>query len=79
MGSNWTEQANCRGMDVHIFFPERGMNHRVSKIVKEVCSDCPVKAECLELGMEHDDSDCGYFGGLSHNQRRKLKSQRRVA
>ena len=75
MRDYWQEQANCRGMDTNIFFPELGKSHLVMKTIKEVCGPCPVKEQCLELGMHHEVR-VGFYGGLSGVQRRVLKSKR---
>lgn len=43
----WMAQAQCRGEDRAIFFPERGASAVVAT-AKTICAGCPVGAECLE-------------------------------
>ena len=70
MSESWKALAACRGLDPELFFPGRG---RSTKEAQATCTDCPVRAECLESGLHESH---GIWGGLSERQRRKLKSQR---
>jgi hypothetical protein len=76
----WWDDAACRAPGVAEliadgrvdFFPERGQSTRPAKVV---CTDCPVRPECLQwsldIGTHH-----GVFGGLSERERRRLRRQR---
>ena len=46
---SWTEDANCKGADADIFFPERGASTRKAKAI---CRACSVQSECLEFAIE---------------------------
>lgn len=73
---SWTKKALCRGMDVEIFFPERGvptLQHRLK--IRELCNECPVRLECLKVGLA-SDRQSGYFGGFSANQRESFISRK---
>ena len=35
---SWTEEANCKGADADIFFPERGASTRKAKSICRACS-----------------------------------------
>lgn len=63
---NWFEKAACKGMDVNLFFPERGKP--VPDIVRETCAGCPVQQECLKYGLSQS-LQIGIFGGMSGRQR----------
>lgn len=65
----WSASALCSQTDPEMFFPEKGGS---SKSAKSVCRACPVRVECLEYALEHDES-FGVWGGLSDRERRQLK------
>ena len=67
---NWTEQALCAQTDPQIFFPDKGGSTRQAK---DVCSRCPVAAECLSYALEHNER-FGVWGGLSERELRDLNS-----
>jgi WhiB family redox-sensing transcriptional regulator len=68
----WRLQAACRGVDPEIFasdLPE------MKKTAKKICADCPVRDECLEYALANKEEG-GIWGGLTHNQRVRLKKAR---
>ncbi len=65
----WQERALCAQTDPEAFFPEKGGSTREAK---KVCTQCEVRAECLEYALENDER-FGIWGGLSERERRKLK------
>jgi WhiB family redox-sensing transcriptional regulator len=69
---DWTLWADCQYADPEAFFVEQGGSVRPAK---RICAGCPVKAECLEYALEHDEK-FGIWGGLSERERRRIKSQR---
>ena len=69
---SWTEDANCKGSDADIFFPERGASTRKAKAI---CRACSVQSECLEFAIENSEK-FGIWGGLSERERRRIKRQR---
>jgi len=69
---SWTEDANCKGADADIFFPERGASTRKAKAI---CRACNVQLECLEFAIENSEK-FGIWGGLSERERRRIKRQR---
>ncbi len=66
---DWQEQALCAQTDPEAFFPEKGGSTRDAK---RICRACPVRDECLEFALEHDER-FGIWGGLSERERRRLK------
>ncbi|MDQ3065137.1 MAG: WhiB family transcriptional regulator [bacterium] len=73
-GYNWQERASCRGVDLDIFFPERGAN---ALAAKAVCDNCIVREDCLEFAVQNNEK-FGIWGGLSERERRRIRRQRRL-
>ena len=67
----WQEQALCAQTDPEAFFPEKGGSTREAK---RICQGCPVRDDCLEFALEHDER-FGIWGGLSERERRRLKRE----
>jgi WhiB family redox-sensing transcriptional regulator len=65
----WQERSLCAQTDPEAFFPEKGGSTREAK---KVCTQCEVRAECLEYALANDER-FGIWGGLSERERRKLK------
>ncbi len=55
--------------DPEIFFPEKGGSSREAK---RICSECPVRIECLNYALRRDER-YGVWGGMSERERRRLK------
>ncbi|MGZ6899055.1 MAG: WhiB family transcriptional regulator [Acidimicrobiia bacterium] len=68
----WQENANCLGVDPDLFFPERGASTREAK---SVCSNCEVRADCLEYALVNGEK-FGIWGGLSERARRRRRPRR---
>lgn len=72
----WADDALCTEVDIgDLFFVEKGGSTRPAK---QVCSQCPVAADCLAYALEHE-IEFGVWGGLSARQRRDLKRASRKA
>ena len=67
----WQDQALCAETDPEAFFPEKGGSTRDAK---RVCRVCPVRAECLQYALDHDER-FGIWGGMSERERRRLKRE----
>ena len=67
----WHQHALCAQTDPEAFFPEKGGSTREAK---RVCSNCTVRAECLEYALANDER-FGIWGGMSERERRRLKKQ----
>ena len=69
---NWREGAACRGMDVNMFFPEKGGQGAVTtRKAKAICAGCAVQEHCLMFAIKADER-LGIYGGTSERQRRAL-------
>lgn len=66
---DWSTRAACREMPSELFFPDPGYD---TDAAKQVCSWCPVTAQCLEAGI---DERWGVWGGTSVTERRRLWRQ----
>ena len=69
----WMQHAACRGLDVQIFFPERG--ERIESALL-VCKTCPVQQDCLEMALTNPEPE-GIWGGESARGRRRIRRSRR--
>ena len=72
----WTDQAVCRDVEnqrhLDTMYPERhetpGGKHLIP--ARKLCLVCPVRYDCLELGLEEQ---FGIWGGHSFSQRRRIQ------
>jgi WhiB family redox-sensing transcriptional regulator len=76
----WRSQANCRDTDPELFFPigNTGEAVRLLSRARLVCSDCAVKAACLEFAL-NTNQDCGVWGGTSEEERRDIRRRNAAA
>jgi WhiB family redox-sensing transcriptional regulator len=64
----WRDAALCREVDPELWYPEIGeMPHDA----KQICSLCPVRAECLAEALRRREPH-GVWGGLTTNERHAL-------
>jgi WhiB family transcriptional regulator, redox-sensing transcriptional regulator len=71
----WRDDALCAETDPEAFFPEKGGSTRLPK---QVCRACGVRAECLEYALETNQM-FGIWGGTSERERRRLKRTQTTA
>jgi WhiB family redox-sensing transcriptional regulator len=64
----WRAQAACVGHG-DLFFEDH-MRTVVNK-AKRICDKCAVKQECLDYALRNNEE--GVWGGLTANERRKVK------
>lgn len=74
MRAEWRRRAACQSADPDAFFVEKGSD--VDK-AKRICAICPVKSECLECALSQGSDTAGVWGGMSRNERRRLRKQRK--
>jgi len=77
---DWRHRAACRDFDPELFFPvsETGPGARQVAQAKAVCARCPVRAECLDYALDNG-LDHGIFGGLTEQERRKVRTHQQTA
>lgn len=64
----WKLDGLCAQTDPEAFFPEKGGS---TKGAKRVCTDCPVRAACLQTALR-DEERFGIWGGYSERERRRI-------
>lgn len=64
-------------MDPNYFFPDVGVSIHHTEAIRKLCKKCPVNAECLELGLESQNDEFGFFGGKSPRERQAINTQRK--
>lgn len=63
--------ANCKGANTALFYPEQGSpDDQVDKALA-VCRDCPAKQACLDHALEYGEP--GIWGGTTGRQRRDMR------
>jgi WhiB family redox-sensing transcriptional regulator len=72
---NWWAGALCTQGDSESFFPGKGGS---SDEARHTCMSCQVRVYCLEWALEHNER-YGVWGGLSDQQRRELRRERRAS
>jgi WhiB family redox-sensing transcriptional regulator len=80
--SNWFELAACKGLG-KLMFPKEHKDITYIAEARRICSNCPVKPQCLEYALEFPPADMhGVWAGLTSRQlaaeqrRRKIKPVR---
>lgn len=73
----WMDHAACTGHP-DLFFPEGKSNDVIAgeKQAVQVCSTCPVQADCLAYAIANDER-YGVWGGKTPTELNALKGRRR--
>ena len=69
--ARWRERAACRGVELDVFYPERG---ETAEPARQICAACTVRRPCLEYALSNRIAS-GIWGGLSERERRPLQSR----
>lgn len=67
--------ANCRGVDPALMYPDRGEDVEPAKAV---CRGCAVAGPCLEQALANNER-WGVWAGTSGIERRAIRKARRAA
>lgn len=67
----WMSGAKCADHNTDLWFPPIGQGGAKAKAI---CHTCPVKGQCLEFAIEHDEVH-GIWGGTSGRERERLRRQ----
>ena len=79
-GSLW-DNALCAGSEYpNWWFPEVGNAITNEEIIitgmaLEICDACPIRDQCLEVGMQDDDIRFGIWGGMLAGERLALRNK----
>ncbi len=68
---DWADQAACKDSPPDELFVRGAEQHRV----KQICSGCPVRTECLAEALD-GRIEFGVWGGLTERERRALLRRR---
>lgn len=71
----WQTEAACLGSNADLWFPERGAS---TAEAKQICAGCAVREQCLAYALRAGIK-FGVWGGLSERERRRIRTQRRLA
>lgn len=69
---DWQKAGACHGKGTDLWFPPRGTPTAKILEAKRICSDCPIKQQCLDYALWHGDR-AGIWGGKTEKERRNLK------
>ncbi len=72
--SPWWERAACKGIDIKVFYPQRG---NPAKKAKRICATCPVLNTCRAYALMAGER-VGIWGGLSEKERRLIRAARGI-
>jgi WhiB family redox-sensing transcriptional regulator len=77
---DWQLSAACRGVDSSLFFHPEGERGAArssrEQSAKEVCTRCPVRAECASHALAVREP-YGVWGGLTEDEREELLGRAR--
>lgn len=71
----WMDDAACADVDDSVFYPDKGGSAAAGLAI---CAGCPVRGDCLEWSISEELHD-GVLGGMTAQQRRKLRAERNAA
>lgn len=70
----WFKSASCSREDPEMFFPQRAKS-KAEADAMQVCRECPVRQECLDYALEHEER-FGVWGGVSERERKAMLRRR---
>ena len=75
---NWRSSAACLAADPDLFFPisSTGPAQRQIARAKVICAGCPVRVQCLDFALTHDQTH-GIWGGTTAEDRQRDRRRRR--
>ena len=78
--TNWRSAGACRSADPDLFFPlsSTGRGERQIARAKTICAGCPVRRECLEFALAHDQAH-GIWGGTTPEDRQRRRRRAAAA
>jgi WhiB family redox-sensing transcriptional regulator len=77
----WVERALCAQADPDAWFPDQNQRE-LTQLAKRICSQCLVRAQCLDYALSGADTwggiAAGIWGGTTPQERDQLRQQRKV-
>ncbi|WP_319437611.1 WhiB family transcriptional regulator [Mycobacterium sp. RTGN5] len=77
----WQTIGRCVGHPVEVFFPEdgpRANRRRLERQAKGICTDCPVRAQCLSHALNTPEPH-GVWGAMTSSERQQYRTEAAVA
>ena len=76
LSTDWQQRGLCRAQDSEIFFPPAHFEHKPEREAREakakaICSECPVRIECLTWALDVREPH-GVWGGASEGDRKQM-------
>ncbi len=71
LAGDWAELAACKQRPPDELFVRGAEQHRV----KQICTGCPVRTECLAEALDNE-MEWGVWGGMTERERRALLRRR---
>jgi WhiB family redox-sensing transcriptional regulator len=71
----WQDRANCIDIATDVMFPGRNDPLGPAR-AKAICVGCPVKTDCLDFAIRHNEK-YGVWGGMSARDLRAEKARRK--
>lgn len=85
----WMKQSACLNSDPELWWYKRVSQHNKAEFEEQVlrlqvaveyCNECPVRKECLAMGLEKENmQEGGIWGGLMYSERLYLTGHTRHA
>jgi WhiB family transcriptional regulator, redox-sensing transcriptional regulator len=75
---HWQDDAECKGLDSNIFFPEvfgDQQNGMIWEQARKICGACSVREQCLKSELSFEQATGrrnGMWGGLTPKEREQL-------
>jgi WhiB family transcriptional regulator, redox-sensing transcriptional regulator len=75
---DWRTDAACRDADPELFFPDGDVRSARAQVktAKLICRGCLVSATCLSWALA-SGQEAGIWGGLTEDERRRLRRRSR--
>lgn len=67
--TEWTLSAACRGMETEIFWADGRLDLFDLSIARKTCAGCPVRVECLTVGLREKQ---GIYGRFRPRERKQV-------
>jgi WhiB family redox-sensing transcriptional regulator len=75
---HWMQHAACKGT-THLMFPKEHKDITYIPQARKICSNCPVKPQCLTYALDHPTGDLhGVWAGLTSRQLKKEQQKQNI-
>lgn len=72
--TRWQSQAECRGSDPSVFFPDSQTTDALRPALF-ICKGCPVRQQCLDWALD-THQEFGIWGGMTEGDRKRVRRRR---